>query len=59
MQHTLPFGTQEEVRREVHRVHTVLGEGGGLVISPCNEITEDIPWENIEALAAEAHKYWQ
>ncbi|MBS6645711.1 MAG: hypothetical protein KH366_19220 [Clostridiaceae bacterium] len=59
VQHTLPFGTQEEVRREVHRVHTVLGEGGGLVISPCNEITEDIPWENMEALAAEAHKYWQ
>lgn len=59
VQHTLPFGTQEEVRREVRRVYSMLGEGGGLVISPCNEITEDIPWSNMEAMIDEARRYWQ
>ena len=58
VQHTLPFGTPEEVRREVRQARCALGENGGFVISPCNEITEDIPWENMEAMAEEARQYW-
>lgn len=54
VQHVLPHGTPEEVRQAVRDAVNVLGEGGGYVVSPCNEVTEDIPWENLEALVDEA-----
>lgn len=54
VQHVLPHGSREEVRRAVREATEVLGRGGGYVVSPCNEVTEDIPWENLEALVEEA-----
>jgi uroporphyrinogen decarboxylase len=48
-QTTMPFGTPDDVRREVrHRFETV-GLGGGLVIAPTQTIEPDVPWENIVA----------
>ncbi|MGB9553357.1 MAG: uroporphyrinogen decarboxylase family protein, partial [bacterium] len=45
-QHTLPFGTQEEVRREVLERLSVLGEGGGFIIAPTHHVQLDTPLEN-------------
>jgi len=56
VQHTLPHGTVEDVRKEVRNTARILGNGGAYVLSPSNEITEDIPFENIEAFIDEAKK---
>jgi uroporphyrinogen decarboxylase len=48
-QTTFPFGTPDDVRREVQtRIETV-GAGGGLVISPTHMVEPEVPWENILA----------
>jgi uroporphyrinogen decarboxylase len=50
VQHTLPFGTAEQVRREVvERVH-VLGRGGGYILGPSHAIQAGTPPENIVAM---------
>ena len=56
VQHTMPHGTAEDVRREVRNAGKILGNGGAFVIAPSNEITEDIPFENIEAFIDESGK---
>ena len=49
IQTTLPFGTPDDVRREVRtRIETV-GKGGGLLIAPTHVIEPEVPWENILA----------
>ena len=48
-QHTLPFGTVEDVRREVHSIVANLScPGGGLI--GLGTAMADVPLENIEAL---------
>jgi uroporphyrinogen-III decarboxylase len=50
IQRTLPFGTPEDVRKEVvHRLKT-LGKGGGLIIGPTHHVQLDTPMENFWAL---------
>jgi uroporphyrinogen decarboxylase len=50
IQRTLPFGSVQDVRREVlHRVRTC-GRDGGLILCPSNLLQNDIPLENIVAL---------
>ena len=56
VQHTMPNGTVEDVRAEVRSTGKILGSGGAFVISPSNEITEDIPFENIEAFIDESKR---
>jgi len=49
-QYTLPFGTPDDVRREViERLRTV-GKGGGLIIGPTHNIQLDTPLDNLWAL---------
>lgn len=49
-QYTLPFGTVEEVRREVyHRIATI-GRDGGLIIGPTHHVQLDTPMENFWAM---------
>jgi uroporphyrinogen-III decarboxylase len=49
-QHTLPFGTPEQVRAEVlSRLETV-GYDGGLIISPTHHVQLDTPLENFWAM---------
>jgi uroporphyrinogen decarboxylase len=45
----LPFGTPQDVRRHTREVIECLGRGGGLIISPDQEIMADVPSENIVA----------
>ena len=49
-QHTLPFGTVEDVRREVADRLATIGRGGGLIIGPTHHVQLDTPLDNIFAL---------
>ena len=54
VQKTLPFGTSEDVRREVRRLISVLGAGGGYILGPSHAIQAGTPPENVLALFDEA-----
>jgi uroporphyrinogen decarboxylase len=54
IQRTLPFGTPDEVRREVEALIRACGYNGGLVMMPSNNIQPDTPIENILACYAAA-----
>jgi uroporphyrinogen decarboxylase len=49
-QQTLPFGTPDDVRREVLDNLRILGAGGGYILAPCHNIQPVTPVENILAL---------
>jgi uroporphyrinogen decarboxylase len=49
-QHTLPFGSPEEVTAEVRRRIETVGEGGGLILGPTHHVQLDTPMENFWAL---------
>lgn len=49
-QHTLPFGTPDEVRRQVLERCEVFGAGGGFVFNTVHNIQAGTPVENIVAL---------
>ena len=50
VQTTLPFGSPEDVRREVTELITVLGKGGGYILGPSHAIQAGTPPENIAAM---------
>ena len=54
-QHTIPFGTVEEVRREVRDNLRILGEGGGYILAPCHNIQSVGPAENVVAMYEEGY----
>ena len=47
----LPFGSVEEVREEVRRVIQILGPGGGCMIAAVHTVMDDVPTENVPAMA--------
>jgi uroporphyrinogen-III decarboxylase len=49
-QHTLPFGTPEDVDAEVALRLETLGKGGGLVLAPTHHVQLDTPLENFWAM---------
>ena len=55
-QQTLPFGSEEDVRREVRERVRVLGADGGYIIGPDHSINKDVPPENVIALYDEVAK---
>lgn len=52
-QRTMPYGTPEEVRREVRKMRD-LGRDGGYILSPSHALEGDVPLENLLALIEEA-----
>ncbi|UCH35031.1 MAG: hypothetical protein JSV65_01380 [Armatimonadota bacterium] len=50
IQRTLPFGTPDDVRREVQERCETLGPGGGFIFCTAHNIQADTPVENVEAL---------
>jgi uroporphyrinogen decarboxylase len=50
VQKTLPFGTPDDVRKEVADRIAVLGRGGGYILGPSHAIQADTPAENIVAM---------
>ena len=57
VQETLPWGTEEDVRKEVRQRIWELGQGGGYVLSSSHRLEHDVPVENTLAMIDEAHKY--
>jgi hypothetical protein len=49
-QKTLPFGTPEEVYREVRERIDIFGEGGGFVFNGTHNVQSNVPTENLLAL---------
>jgi len=49
-QHTLPFGTPDDVRHEVRENIEILGANGGYILAPCHNIQSLTPPENIVAM---------
>ena len=49
-QHTIPFGTAENVRAEVIENFNILGKNGGYILAPCHNIQSNSPVENILTL---------
>ncbi len=49
-QHMLPFGTPEQVRREVARCIREMGSGGGLILGPAHNVQPDVPPQNLAAM---------
>ena len=49
-QRILPFGTVEEVKKEVEDNLRILGAGGGYILAPCHNIQAVSPVENIIAM---------
>ncbi|MFC2016867.1 uroporphyrinogen decarboxylase family protein [Chloroflexota bacterium] len=56
-QHTLPFGTTEDVRAEVRERIRVLGKGGGYICGPDHTVLPDVPVDNVLAMLDEARKF--
>jgi uroporphyrinogen decarboxylase len=51
-QELLPFGTPQDVRGSVLRCIEILGQSGGYIIAPSQEVMSDVPTENVRALIA-------
>ena len=56
-QRTLPFGTVDEVAREVEQHVRVFAPGGGYVFAPVHNIQAGVPPENVVALFDAAYEY--
>jgi len=54
---TMLRGTPEDVEREVREVIETAGAGGGLIVSTCDQIPRDTPYENIVAFRDAVEKY--
>ena len=49
-QRTLPFGTSDEVRREVRERIAIFSPGGGFVFNTIHNVQAKVPAENLRAL---------
>lgn len=56
-QHTLPFGTPEEVRTEVLGRCEVFGAGGGFVFNAIHNVQAGTPVENVVAMVDAVHEF--
>jgi uroporphyrinogen decarboxylase len=53
----LPFGSEEDVRREVRRCIDAAAKGGGYILTSSNSLHSDVKPENIFTMVDEARKY--
>jgi uroporphyrinogen decarboxylase len=56
-QSVMPFGTPEDVKREVKRMIELFATG--LVIAPTHVLEPDVPWENIVAFFEAVEEFGQ
>ena len=56
-QHTLPFGSPDEVRSQVLSRCDVFGTGGGFVFNTIHNVQAGTPVENIVAVVDAVHEY--
>ncbi|MGL4737889.1 MAG: uroporphyrinogen decarboxylase family protein [Cellulosilyticaceae bacterium] len=48
-QTTMPFGSPDDVRREVYKNLEIAGDRGGLLVAPTHLLEPEVPWENVKA----------
>jgi uroporphyrinogen decarboxylase len=58
-QSTLPFGTPDDVRRDIKQRCEIVGAGGGLLIAPTHMVEPEVPWENLVAFVEAVKEYGQ
>jgi len=56
-QRTLPFGTPEEIRRQVRERIEIFGRGGGFVFNTVHNVQAGVPVENLLALYDAVQEY--
>jgi uroporphyrinogen decarboxylase len=56
-QHVLPFGSEEDVAREVRRCLRAFAPGGGYVLAPAHYVQADVPPANLVAMCRAVHEY--
>ncbi len=49
VQAVMPFGSPEDVKRNVREMVEKVGKGGGFIIAPTHFVSTQVPWENVEA----------
>jgi uroporphyrinogen decarboxylase len=57
--YVLPYGSEEDVRREVRRCIDAAARGGGYILTSSNSLHANVKVENIYAMVNEARKYGQ
>jgi uroporphyrinogen decarboxylase len=57
IQRTMPFGTPDDIRREVRRIADIVNAGGGYIFGTAHNIQADTNVENVQALLAAYHEY--
>ena len=56
-QATMPFGSPENVRREIRERIASCGVGGGFLLAPTHNVQLDVPLENLDAFYQAARDY--
>lgn len=57
-QQVLPFGSESDVRAEVHRVLDIMSPGGGYCLAPSHDLMlDEFPPQNVIAMYDEAYTY--
>ena len=56
-QHTLPFGSAEDVRQEVLTRLQTIGKDGGLILGPTHHVQLDTPMENFWAMVETIRRF--
>lgn len=58
-QHTLPFGTPDEVRAQVRERLDIFGKDGGFVFNPIHNVQAKVPIENLLAMYETVKEFGQ
>ncbi len=56
-QSVLPFGSADDVRRDIRQKIDRVGCGGGLLLAPTHMVEPEVPWENIVAFVETVKEY--
>ena len=56
-QSVLPFGTPDEVRKQVRENMAIFGKGGGFVFNPVHNVQAKVPMENLLAMYETVNAY--
>jgi len=56
-QKELPFGTPDEVRKQVRERLEIFGKGGGYIFNPIHNVQARVPIENLLAMYEEVHSF--
>jgi uroporphyrinogen decarboxylase len=55
--YVLPYGSEEDVRKDVRRCIDAAGKGGGFILASSNSLHANVKIENIYVMVDEARKY--